>query len=65
MNLKNLHLDTKPAQTNVLFAGAEGKVISIQIASPEQLKEHLSKVPELLIYVSGNAIYKKEKPHDY
>jgi quercetin dioxygenase-like cupin family protein len=27
----------------------------------EQLKEHLSKVPALLVCVSGNAVYRDEK----
>ena len=61
MNLKNLHTDNKAVQTNQLFSATEGKVISLQIASGEQLKEHLSKVPALLVCVSGNAAYKDEK----
>jgi quercetin dioxygenase-like cupin family protein len=61
MNLKNLHTENKAVQTNQLFSTTEGKVISLQIASGEQLKEHLSKVPAFLVCVSGNAIYKDEK----
>lgn len=61
MNLKNLHTETKAVQTKLLFSATEGKVISLQIAAGEQLKEHLSKVPALLVCVSGNAIYKDEK----
>jgi quercetin dioxygenase-like cupin family protein len=60
MNLKNLHTENKSVQTNLLFSATEGKVISLQIASGEHLKEHLSKVPALLVCVSGNAIYKEE-----
>ena len=60
MNLKNLHTENKPVQTNMLFSTTEGKVISLQIASGEHLKEHLSKVPALLVCVSGNAIYNEE-----
>jgi quercetin dioxygenase-like cupin family protein len=60
MNLKNLHTENKPVQTNMLFSSTEGKVISLQIAAGEHLKEHLSKVPALLVCVSGNAIYKEE-----
>jgi hypothetical protein len=33
MNLKNLHIENKPVQTNMLFSGTEGKVIALQIAS--------------------------------
>ena len=61
MNLKNLHTDNKPVQTNVVFSAEEGKVISIQIAAHEQLKEHITKVPALLVCVVGNAIYHDEK----
>lgn len=61
MNLKNNHSENKAVQTQLLFSTTEGKVISLQIATGEQLKEHLSKVPALLVCVSGNAIYKDEK----
>jgi quercetin dioxygenase-like cupin family protein len=44
----------------MLFSGTEGKVIALQIASGEHLKEHLSKVPALLVCVSGNAIYNED-----
>ena len=39
MNLKNLHTENKPVQTNILFEPTQ-HVISIQIAKGEQLKEH-------------------------
>jgi quercetin dioxygenase-like cupin family protein len=55
---KNLHIENKPVQTNMLFSGTEGKVIALQIASEENLK-HLSKVPAL-VCVSGNAIYNED-----
>lgn len=61
MNLKENHTDTKAVQTAVLFSTTEGKVISLQIAAGEQLKEHITKVPALLVCVSGNAVYKDEK----
>ena len=40
MNLQNLHTEEKAVQTNVLFETNE-KVISMQIAKGEQLKEHI------------------------
>lgn len=60
MNLKDAHTENKPVQTTMLFSATEGKVISLQIVAGEQLKEHLSKVPALLVCVSGNAVYKDE-----
>jgi hypothetical protein len=51
MNLKNPH--RKSVQTNMLSLVPKGKVISAN-RSGEHLKEHLSKVPALLVCVSGN-----------
>ncbi|WCO02876.1 cupin domain-containing protein [Psychroserpens ponticola] len=60
MNLKDLHTEDKAVQTKLLLKAEEGKVISLQIASGEQLKEHVSNVPTILICVSGKAVYKDE-----
>lgn len=59
MNLNNLHTEKKGVQTSVLFEPKE-KVISMQIAKGEGLKEHITKVPALLVCVSGNAIFNNE-----
>lgn len=61
MNLKELHTDTKGVQTNMLFPAADGKVVSLQILKDSTLEEHVTKVPALLVCVSGNAIYEDEK----
>lgn len=60
MNLKEIHTDAKAVQTKMLLQVEEGKVISLQIEAGEQLKEHVSKVPALLVCVSGKGIYKDE-----
>ena len=60
MNLNNLHTEDKAVQTNLLFQPTEAKVISLQIAKNEQLKEHITKVPALLVCVNGNATYNDE-----
>ena len=57
MNLKDLHTEDKPVQTKVVFEPTESKVISLQIASGGQLKEHITKVPALLVCVSGDAVF--------
>ena len=59
MNLKNLHPENKAVQTSVLFEPKE-KVISLQIAKDQQLKEHITKVPALLVCVSGKATFSDE-----
>ncbi len=61
MNLKNLHTEDKAVQTNVLFKAEEGKVISLQIAAGGQLKEHITKVPALLVCISGDGVFQDEK----
>lgn len=61
MNLKELHKDSIGVQTNMMFPTTDGKVISLQISKGSQLKEHITKVPALLICVSGNAVYEDEK----
>jgi quercetin dioxygenase-like cupin family protein len=60
MNLKNIHNDDLAVQSKLLFPAKEGKVISLQILKGNQLKEHLTNVPAILICVSGNAIYEDE-----
>jgi len=60
MNLKNLHPENKAVQTHVLFQPKDGKVISLQIAKKEQLKEHITKIPALLVCVSGKASFGDE-----
>jgi quercetin dioxygenase-like cupin family protein len=60
MNLINLHSSDKPVQTQVLFEPTENKVIALQIAKNEQLKEHVTKVPALLICVTGEATFSNE-----
>ena len=64
MNLKNLHTKDQPVQTEMLFEPMESKVISMQIAKGETLKEHISKIPALLVCVSGNAVFSDEKDNE-
>lgn len=60
MNLKNLHTEDKAVQTHLLFQPTEAKVVSLQIKKNEQLAEHVSKVPALLVCISGKALYNDE-----
>ena len=61
MILKNLHTENKPVQTQLLFEPKDAKVISLQIAKGETLKEHVSKIPALLVCISGNAVFTDDK----
>ena len=60
MNLTNLHSSDKPVQTQVLFEPTENKVIALQIAKNEQLKEYVTKVPALLVCINGDATFSNE-----
>lgn len=60
MNIKDLHIDKKVISTAHLFKIVEGNVTSIQIAANGQLKEHITKVPALLLCVSGEVVFGNE-----
>jgi quercetin dioxygenase-like cupin family protein len=60
MNIKDLHQDTKAISTAPLFKTTDGNVTSIQILADEQLKEHITKVPALLLCVTGDAVFENE-----
>ena len=60
MNLKDLHMEPKDVQTALLFVPSENKVMSLQIAKGKQLAEHITKVPALLVCVSGSGSYGDE-----
>ena len=59
--LKELHQNPKGVSTSVLFQVENCKTIALQIKKDEKLKEHESKVPALLLCVSGEAWYEDEK----
>jgi quercetin dioxygenase-like cupin family protein len=59
MNLKNNHPTEKPVSAVPLFKG-EGISTALQIVQNQQLKEHTTKVPALLICVIGEVIFENE-----
>ena len=71
MNLKNQHPENKEVSFVSIFKGSEGTVTSMSLAKGGELTTHVSKVPALLICVSGQAVFstegKKEvlNPGDY
>jgi len=60
MKLKSLFAETKDVQTQILKTVEEGKIIALQIDENKTLKEHVSKVPALLVCISGKALYKEK-----
>ena len=61
MNIRQLHNQDKPVSTISIFKGAEGNATAIQILKGQQLKEHLTKVPALLICIEGEVVFENEK----
>ncbi len=61
MNLTEIHSENKSVSAKPLFKGDTGQVVSLQILKKEQLKEHITKTPALLICVEGHVIYNDEK----
>lgn len=59
MNLNDLFTEDKPLQTKKIFTPTEG-VLSIQLKTGGQLKEHASKVAALLVCVIGEVVFENE-----
>jgi quercetin dioxygenase-like cupin family protein len=60
MNIKEKHNPEKSVSTLSLFKGEEGTATAIQILRDQQLKEHITKIPALLICIEGNAVFENE-----
>ncbi len=60
MNIKNNHQTEKPVSATQLFKG-EGVATALQILQNQQLKEHTTKVPALLICIVGEVVFENEK----
>jgi quercetin dioxygenase-like cupin family protein len=60
MQLKSLHDQNKNISTAVMFKTADTPVISLQILANQQLKEHITKTPALLVCVLGMVAYSTE-----
>ncbi|WP_317900044.1 hypothetical protein [Aurantibacillus circumpalustris] len=61
MNIKQLHTQEKPVSAISLFKSELGNATAIQILQGETLKEHITKIPALLICVEGEVVFENEK----
>ena len=61
MNLKNVHSAEKIVSAVPIFKTEIGSTIAIRIKEGQQLKEHITKVPTLLVCLDGKAVYENEK----
>jgi quercetin dioxygenase-like cupin family protein len=60
MNITDLHSD-KPISSAALFKSETGTTVAIQIQKGERFAEHITKVPALLVCISGHAVFENEK----
>ena len=61
MNIKDLHTKLKPVSAIPHFKAEEGNVTAIQILNNQLLKEHTTKMPALLVCVTGEVVFENEK----
>lgn len=61
MNIKEIHTQEKPVSAISLFKSDQGNATAIQIVQGEKLKEHITKIPALLICIDGEVIFENEK----
>jgi quercetin dioxygenase-like cupin family protein len=60
MKLNDLHISDKAISTLQLFKATEGNIIALKILKNEQLKEHSTKTPALLVCIDGSAMFENE-----
>jgi quercetin dioxygenase-like cupin family protein len=61
MQLRDKHTPDKPVSASLLFKGEEGtSATALQILKGQQLKEHLTRVPAMLVCISGKVIFENE-----
>jgi quercetin dioxygenase-like cupin family protein len=61
MNIRDNHNTEKPVSTFSLFNGESGITTAMQILKGQQLKEHTTKVPALLLCITGSVVFENEK----
>jgi quercetin dioxygenase-like cupin family protein len=61
MKIQDVHLKDKAVSAISLFKATDNAVIALQILAQQQLKEHITKVPALLICVEGKVLFENEK----
>ncbi len=61
MNIIDLHSREKSVSAVSLFKSDQANVTALQILEGERLKEHITKVPALLICISGKSLFENEK----
>ena len=60
MNISALNTNDKAVSATPLFKGGEGTVLVLQILKDKELKEHITKIPALLVCVEGQVVFENE-----
>ncbi len=61
MNIKELHPVNKDVSAVSIFKGTGEGTIALQIKAGKELKEHVSKVPALLLCIDGELVFENQK----
>jgi quercetin dioxygenase-like cupin family protein len=61
MNISEFHDSQKELSAKPLFKTSEGNVTALQILENALLKEHVTRVPALLVCVTGEVVFENEK----
>ncbi len=61
MNIKEIHSPDKAVSAVPIFKGTGENTIALQILADQELKEHITKVPALLICINGEVVFENEK----
>lgn len=60
MNILELLNNEKPVSAAHFFKGQEGAATAIQILAGNQLPSHITKIPAMLLCISGMAVFEDE-----
>jgi quercetin dioxygenase-like cupin family protein len=60
MNISQQHESEKAVSAKPLFKTSEGNVTALQILENALLKEHITKVPALLVCINGEVVFENE-----
>lgn len=60
MNISQQHESEKAVSAKLLFKTTEGNVSALQILENALLKEHVTKVPALLLCINGEVVFENE-----
>ena len=61
MNISEFHTEGKDISAKLMFKMTDGNITALRILKDALLKEHVTKVPALLVCVSGEVVFENEQ----